>query len=484
MLRKPVILAAVTIGWMVGVPALHAETAELELKILSESPEYRSGDNYYSMTSPQHFMRQPGMPELPGDKEFAALVKKEPPYLCDTPLKGVARLGSYRYPFVLDSTNLAAEGYNRLYLDRDRDGDLANEKAIRPKRSDIRFGGSYRHRDFPRQTLEVEADGTTFEMPVSLSVFSNMHEGDLHYAGARLQSAAYRHGKITVDGKSHEIVLLDYNSNGTFNDLFVVDDAVTGGDGELYPGTGDMVLVDPDHKAERYIGYSPSDSPDRQYLSKLVSIDGRFYSIQVSAAGDRVTVTPAQTPLGEVVSAGGPFRAVLFGEQGLIKIGGQADQPIRLPVGDWRMLEYALDLTHAGARPASQPSSAPAEPAPKKRSLGQRLAGILGLDDGPAADVAFGPKLTLVTARATRQAKTVAVSEGKTQKLAFGPPYKPVVSVGYVHEKEAHLQLKLVGTDGEVCETMMVKGSQPGKPAFRITRNDGTLVQKGQFEYG
>src|SRR5690606_25192681 len=130
----------------------------------------------------------------------------------------------------------------------------------------------------------------------------------------------------------------------------------------------------------RYSGYSPSTSPDRQHLSKLVNIEGRYYKITATASGDKVTVEPAELPLAAVVNSNGPYRAVIFGEHGLIKISGEADKPVAVPAGEWRVLEYQIDLTNVVAKPASQPEDSPAKPAPGKKSLGQRLAGIFGVD--------------------------------------------------------------------------------------------------------
>ena len=47
---------------------------------------------------------------------------------------------------------------------------------------------------------------------------SSMSQPDYQYAYVSLSSAAYRHGEITLDGKTKRVLLVDYNSNGRFND--------------------------------------------------------------------------------------------------------------------------------------------------------------------------------------------------------------------------------------------------------------------------
>jgi hypothetical protein len=482
-----------------AAPPTRAETADLELRTLPDSVDHGTKDYYLGMTSQQHFWMHPDMAEHEPEPRFDSVAKKEPKYRSEHPFKRVAKLGSYQYAFALDSTNLEKQGYDRLYLDRNRNGDLTDDKVINAKRMDAIFGGSYRQREFPSQKLEVEADGKTFETPCSLSVGSNIGaDGKVEYASASLRNGAYREGKITIDGKPRHVFLLDYNNNGRFDDLCEMNDNIRMADGRLYPDIGDMVLVDPRFKKEMYSGYSPVDSADRQYLSKLVGIEGRYYRITTSAAGDKVTIDPASLPLGAIASDNGPYRAVLFGTHGMIKIAGEKGKPAPVPAGEWQLLEYQINLTNAPAeKPKSQPATSEkktpeqaeaGKPAPaKKKSLGERLAGLFGAGSyAPPIAAVVGPKYTFVQARATEKPKPLKVAEGKTETLVFGPPYKPVVSVGWVNpgSKDVSLQLKLVGVAGEVCETIMVKGAQPGAPTFRILKKDGELVKKGQFEYG
>lgn len=487
MIRGMTSIGRLFLPLLLGTPWLFGETAKLELKTLPDESAYGSREFYLGMSSQQHFFMQSQKP-AGEDGRFKEVVKKEPKYASDHPFRCVAKLGSYEYAFALDSTDLKKNGYDRLYLDLDRDGDLTDDEPIKAKRMDAMFGGNYRHREFPLRVLAAEAGGEKFDCPCSLSVGSNLNdEGVVEYASASWTTRAYREGSITLDGKSHAVFLIDYNNNGTFNDRFEMDKSARTYDDRFYPMTGDMVLVDPDFKTERFSGYGPTDTPDRQYLSKLVNVDGKYFKIEATPSGDKLTLEPSELPLGAVSNESGPFRAVLFGEHGLVKVAGDKDKPATVPAGEWSLLEYQVDLTDAPAE-KPKPASAPAqEPAPaNKKTLGQKLAALFGADNGSGPNVVFDnrPKYTLVRARARGEAKPLKVGKDKTEKLAFGPPYKPVVAVSYVNGKEAHLELKLVGVAGEVCETMMIKGSQPSQPSFRILKKNGDLVKKGQFEYG
>ena len=116
----------------------------------------------------------------------------------------------------------------------------------------------------------------------------------LSYATVSLSSAAYREGDITLEGKRHHVVLIDFNSNGRFDDEIKISQNVHTPDGRLYPEQGDMLLIDPN------IGQSgPSTHPTmstsgdyRHHVSRLVNIDGRFYDWTISPAGDKLTLIP------------------------------------------------------------------------------------------------------------------------------------------------------------------------------------------------
>ena len=84
-----------------------------------------------------------------------------------------------------------------------------------------------------------------------------------------------------------------------------------------------------------------------------------------------------------------------------------------------------------------------------------------------------------------RTTRPVKVTKDATVRLPFGPPYKPVVKVGYRQaEGKVQLQMSLVGSAGEICDDMQVNGRRPGTPEFTITDPKGKVVESGSFEYG
>ncbi len=137
--------------------------------------------------------------------------------------------------------------YNRLYFDSNHNGDLTDDKVIESEASPgmVVFGGNYARFSFPQVELTVDADGTPVDYAFTISGYM-MVQPQFSYAGVQLNAAAYREGDITLDGKPHHVVLIDYNSNGRFDDQIKIQSNVRGSGGQIYPQQGDMLLVDPD----------------------------------------------------------------------------------------------------------------------------------------------------------------------------------------------------------------------------------------------
>ena len=328
---------------------------------------------------------------------------------------------------------------------------------------------------------------------------------DFRSAMINVSSAAYREGEITLEGKKHRLLLIDFNSNGRFDDeLKKLDfgNHLQTADGRIYPAQCDQLLVDP-------VPIPPMSSPyelalrlERQLVSKMVNIDGRFYNMELTPAGDQVTLTPSRTPLGYVKNPGMSFRAVVYGDQGFLNISDEGGKPIPLPVGNWKVFSYTIDRTgfDEAKEPEEKETGKPSGAKKETSLLAQAPAKSLA--SSTASGPRVSPRTTLVTASMPKDTKAVEVRKGQTVTLPIGPPYKPVVSAGYPIRRlrirqrraffgplfappspqEVRLQLSLVGSGGEICSDLQVNGSRPAKPEFTITTPDGDVVQQGSFE--
>jgi hypothetical protein len=532
----------------VAVLAARAETCNLEIKKL-ESRNIRSPFDYmYRASGSQTFQAQIG-PEgknrISFGREneqkaarFKEIVKKEPKYDSDHPFRGVVKFGDQEYAFALDTAIPESEKkkeaeekeskskedaksddketksqtkslagtllqalsgsdqeaelakqpkaivFNRLYFDANHNGDLTDDKVIESEvMPGVVYGGSFAQYQFPRVDVTIDVDGTPVDYAFFLTGYVNASR-DFSYAIAQFNSAAYREGDITLDGKKRHVVLIDNNSNGRFDDENKISKNIPRSGGALYPEQGDMLMVDPSLGNTGYSSpFEATSNSYQHYVSKMVGIDDHFYNLKISPSGDKLTLEPASVALGKITNPNARFNAVIYNDDAFLKINGDKDTPVSIPEGQWKLLSYTIDLTDVPEKSKSEEKKDDAKTEAGVSALGLALENLLG-----GGNSAASRRFTFVTAGATAKYKPVKVTAGETVEFPFGPPYKPVVSVGYIQSggenKQVSLAMTLFGSVGEVVTNMMVNGARPGKPEFTIKDPKGEVVQSGSFEYG
>lgn len=507
------------VGTAVAVPQVGAETASLELKRLDAKGRGISidskGEFLMRLTRSQGFYMQiqdgdsSTVMRDPQKETFERLVKKQPEkYQAKQPFRGVAKLGSDEYLFVFDLADDKSNGFDRLYFDRNHNGDLTDDEVLKAETSN-RSSGSYSYVQsyFPRVDLTVNADGAKVDYSFCFQIYTNKSK-EYSYSSAALQPLAYREGKITLDGKERRVVLVDFNSNGRFDDAMNINDDMRMADGRVYPHSGDVLMVDPNVEAAlRRITVEVTPGSGRYNVSKLVAIDGRFYDLKITPAGDKVTMTPSKAALGNVTNPNETFTAIVYGDKGFVQIAGEKDKPCALPEGEWKLLNYTIDISADKAKELAKKkdeakksdekkdAKKSADKAPDKKKGEEKKSSLLGaLSKAILGSSGASPEAVLlpsdgpsyVAACATRDYKAVKVTAGKTVALPFGPPYKPTVNTQFYRpdRKQVDLELSLIGSAGEICTDMRVKGGRPGAPHFTIKKPDGKTEVEGDFRYG
>jgi hypothetical protein len=512
-----------------------AETWQLTLKQLGKPDASAANSDmllYYGR-SDQSFQSQVGPAgkdriEWPGMEEQAAefkrIVKKEPGYKSDYPFRAVAELGGKKFAFALDAVPVDAKAetktdvkatekgedansenketkstpktkipaYNRLYFDFNGNGDLTDDKVVEaePATSDeqgAQWGEGWTTYEFPRVEVPLDVNGVKYTFACSISGFLQQNEG-VRYASASLTATDYREGEITLDGKKLRVVLFDSNCDGRFDDAASV---ATNGrqDESLNLIEGDSLLIKAAEEnqppATRIDLLRAQYDEARTRICKLTQIDGRYYEMTIPPSGGTISLEAVKVETGKITNPNDGFKAVIYGEQGILSIEGGKDAAVDVPVGRWKLMRYKIDRTKI-EEAEEKAKSAEAKDGPQKQSILQALSkSIAGV--GGALTASKPRRETYVQAEATAAYREVEVRKGETIAMPFGPPYKPQVSVGGFLDKEkkiVRLSLSLVGSAGEVCSDLEVKGGRPAKPEFTITDPDGKEVVKGAFEYG
>ena len=392
-----------------------------------------------------------------------------------------------------EKTSLSAISYNRLYFDFNHNGDLTDDKVIEAERETgsrvMSVGGqSYCQFQFPRVDVTIDVEGTKLDYSFFLRG-NAVASPSFSYTSISLNAAVYREGEITLEGKKRHVVLIDYNSNGRFDDETKIRGDVRYPNGQVYAEQGDMLLVDPDPSNPGIESpYDITSGKSRYFVSKLANIDGRYYDVKITPAGDQLTLTPSPVALGNVTNPNDGYRAVIYGDKGFLKISGNKGTSTPVPEGEWKLLSYTINGTERPepSKPAKT-EAAKNNQASKKGSLLQGLAKSMeSLVGGPG-----GPgfrSYSTVAAQATNTYKAVTVRSGETVELPFGPPYKPVVTADYFSDgnqrQQLSLAMSLIGSADEICTNLVVNGGRPAKPEFSISDPKGKVVAQGSFEYG
>jgi hypothetical protein len=514
--RNLVDVAAIAAAGLIAAGgAARAETWKLELKRLEPVSDAGVFANppadwvYREVASQGAFFDLTGKSPNSNAQAFAKIVKKEPAkYQSERPLRGVFKLGSDQYAFVLDMKDAKSKVYDVLYFDVNHNGDLIDDKIIDGATTSgfgLFFGGGSRETVFPRVDLTVNVEGAKSDYSFFLRATSWPGPRQSRSVQVSLTAAAYRVGEITLDGKKHKIALLDFNSNGRFDDAAKVPDKAGTPDGEIEPMPGDALLVDPQNaKPPEDIFWEPFVE-HQQWVSKLARIDDRFYDLKITPAGDQITLTPSSVPLGYLASANEGLTALMWSEIGLLQVVKGKSKPVAVPEGKCRLMSYTMGIKQekkpavppekrkeaAEKKPAGKekPSAGKegAEKEPPKTSLLGAIARVVFGVSGPEDELRMGPAgYSMVNAQATKECKPVTVRKGQTVTLPFGPPYKPVVTASHDVRASGHasLSFSLLGSGGETVNYMLVDGRRPPAPQFTISTVKGEVVQEGRFEYG
>jgi len=282
--------------------------------------------------------------EHSSENNFKKIVKKEPAkYFAKHPLRGVARLGSKQYGLVVDQKDEKSKTYDRLYFDLNGNGDLTDDTPIDVADDQKDAAGRNVSSQFPRVDLTIDVDGKKLDYSFFFNAGSQ-HWGKNHWISASLSPAVYGRGEITLDGQSRKIAVLDFNSNGRFDDRITLPKNIHDEEGGLYPQFGDVLLIDPQKVSPSDFQRYYESNEHRKFLSKLLNIAGKYYEVKVSPVGDRLTWTPSVVSFGKISSPHAPCSMTLMGENGFLSLKLEKSEPAEVPAGQWRLLSYELQV--------------------------------------------------------------------------------------------------------------------------------------------
>lgn len=176
--------------------------------------------------------------------------------------------------------------YDRLYIDADGDGSLADEEAVKAFRAyghGAEFG--------PVRVLFEGEDG-----PVTYHLALQLYNHN-DYRRLYLRSAGWYEGTISAGGKSWRCMLIDYNGNATFSDRSADFQQAD----RIRLGTGDEL--------ETYVA------------GKYIRLGGVYYEPVPAVDGAFISLVPRENvPVGTVRLSSEVTRLSVGGENGMFHV--------------------------------------------------------------------------------------------------------------------------------------------------------------------
>jgi len=316
------------LGWGVSAPAQGADEAVFELKQVSPFPEVERDRSLRLVRGISIHCTKPRKQSL---KRFPQLKSKRPLY-------GTAHFGpQHENPsqmvvldFLLDESDGTGTGHDRLYVDTDRDGDLNDEKVLKPMKDPpagaMLRRGTRRKVCFEYLMVDLDHGPQLGVRPFRiLPVLTD-------YGGGRTQMAfipavAWK-GTVRL-GKREYTALLgqQYSVSARFDS----------------PRTA-LYLTPVGKGAQRARWWGADTS------AAMHCVDGTYYSLSASPAGDKLTVKPYDGDLGVLELGPGNRKLETFEMNGSLRsettavavgeVKGEGNWPEKtrraeLPVGDY-----------------------------------------------------------------------------------------------------------------------------------------------------
>jgi hypothetical protein len=325
-------------------------------------------------------------------------------------------------------------------------------------------GATYRSTRSPAQTvfcLDTDGDGllsderryvgvrlTIFTLtptyqfgPVYLRPGAAGPGGDVFYVQCSdgqwftLWPAFYREGRVTLNGKSYRIALVDHDFDGRFNESFVPPAA------DSRDPQCDVLALDLNGDSE--FDFQNPGASEIMPLCRLIKVDGSDYSIDVAEDGSTIEFRQAHPAFGELDLGKEQVLISLWSDAGHQRLTGTGGK-LSLPAGRYAVVSLELTKRDSGDLWSFQ--------------MAKAGAGTLG---------------------------DFEIKPGATTTFKIGPPFQVRASMQrYGQNPFVTVGFELQGQGGELYTGAPKKnGKEAPEPGLRILNGAGQVVHSGQFAY-
>lgn len=208
--------------------------------------------------------------------------------------------------------------FDRIYIDSDADGSLADEKGVKAHEA-----SGFKSLFGPLQVTFETAEG-----PVTAHVNVACHEvmhlvwGGYLSIRIRLTSAAWYDGPVKIGGQIYGLRLVDGNSNGTYDDV------------SMDPGEADRIQIG-----------GGGEGNQQAFAGTYIRIGGRLYHPYPATDGTSIAFEPAgDVPTGKVLVPDSIEKIAFSGTNGYLEfapVNGVAE----VPCGEWTIHSWSSSAT-------------------------------------------------------------------------------------------------------------------------------------------
>jgi hypothetical protein len=318
---------------------------------------------------------------------------------------------------VLDKSAPDAAYYDALWLDVNLNKTFEDTERFALPASDRRNQASI---TVP-VTIETEAGPSSQYFKVYAQVRDK-------YAYIRYSSAGYYIAQVKFGDKSHRVVLLDYNSNGRYDDKTVGN------------RRGDRILIDYNDDGKFENQYQREG--EVAYINKYLYVDGVYYGLQVAPNGSSLTLTQPEVQLGKLQVEEPNVALTISGANGKYRYSREAgNEPFMIPVGDYVVEQATVSRRDGGA------------------------LWSLRSDQG--------------------RGSSFTVEEGKEAVVNVGAPITASISVSKTRDGAASVSLDMKGVDGLVYHVQKDGNDFMNEaPKLLVKLKDGKWEKRYAFSFG
>lgn len=265
------------------------------------------------------------------EEEALAYFKKMPDFASEKPYAAAFKIDGNGEDglllVVLDESKGTGTGYDTVYLDTNRNGDLSDEKPVTYQSE----RGTFDEHLTPWVGVQSRQGNGAYSNPTEVKL--EVYPSD-EYMFITLYRKGFWHGKIKTNKGDVDLGVLDVSGNSLYNDA---------------EEWSDMILADVNGSGRLAFSYYGTQSMN---VNDIIAVADKFYHIDPSPEGDTVTIERYGGPKGTLLIeagdicglAGTPTSISLEGTVDLTASGDEAVKPITLPVGKYSINYCTITL--------------------------------------------------------------------------------------------------------------------------------------------